>query len=59
MSRSNAVAFVGAQAYPRFARVAFRAEGEGGSVQLTDYLHLDDEGRIARIARFDGGFPAR
>lgn len=58
VSRSASVGptLVGAQAYPKFARVAFRAED--GSAQWTDYLHLDGAGRIVRIARFEGGFPA-
>lgn len=56
---SVAVTLAGAQAYPRFARVAFRTAGEGGAVLSTDYLHLDGEGRIVRIARFAGDFPAR
>lgn len=61
LSRSTSVkpTLAGAQAYPRFARVAFRAEGAGDAVPWTDYLHLDGEGRIVRIARFEGGFPAR
>lgn len=57
-STADGVELVGAQAYPKFARVAFRVEGEGGFVPWTDYLYLDDEGRIARIARFAGDFPA-
>lgn len=54
-SASVDLAIVGAQAYPKFARVAFRADD---GTQWTDYLHLDGAGRIVRIARFEGGFPA-
>lgn len=59
VSRSPSVelTLAGSQAYPRFARVAFHAEGADGSVQWTDYLHLDDAGRVARIARFVGDLP--
>jgi hypothetical protein len=48
-----AVELTGAQAYPRFARVVFGLGGE----QASDYLHLGDDGKIARIARFLGPMP--
>ncbi|HEY6560996.1 MAG TPA: hypothetical protein VI072_27160 [Polyangiaceae bacterium] len=44
---------LGVQRYPKFARIALELEGNA----VTDYLYLDEQGRITRAARFKGDFP--
>jgi hypothetical protein len=51
------VTITGTQVYPRFARTEFELKG-ATTTKVTDYLHLSDDGRITRIARFEGAFPA-
>jgi hypothetical protein len=51
------VTITGTQVYPRFARTEFELSG-ATTTRVTDYLHLDGDGKITRIARFEGGFPA-
>jgi hypothetical protein len=51
------VSIIGTQVYPRFARTEFELRG-ATVTRTTDYLHLDDDGKVIRIARFVGGFPA-
>jgi hypothetical protein len=53
VSAGAAVKITGTQRYPKFARTEFQL----GGATMTDYLHLDGEGKITRIARFEGGFP--
>jgi hypothetical protein len=50
------VTITGTQVYPRFARTEFELRGDS-ITKVTDYVHLGDDGKITRIARFEGGFP--
>jgi hypothetical protein len=47
----------GVQRYAKFARVALELTSGAVVQNVTDYLYLDTEGRITRIARFDGDLP--
>jgi hypothetical protein len=48
----------GTQPYPKHARITFNLAGNNvSSPDVTDYLHLGVDGRITRIARFDGPLP--
>jgi hypothetical protein len=47
----------GVQRYPKFARIALELSGGSLVQNVTDYLYLDAEGRITRIARFEGDLP--
>lgn len=54
-SAAASVTLVGAQAYPKRARLAFDL---GGSREATDFFFLDADGRITRAARFAGPLPS-
>jgi hypothetical protein len=51
------VTVTGTQVYPKYARVEFELSG-ATTTRVTDYMHLGDDGKITRIARFEGGFPS-
>jgi hypothetical protein len=55
MQSAGPIEVTGAQAYPKFARVALsiRANGQDAS----DYVHFGADGKIVRIARFVGPLP--
>ena len=51
------VRMLGTQLYPKFARIELALTTDGIAQNVTDYLYLDAEGRITRIARFAGDLP--
>ncbi len=53
----TAVVVDGAQRYPKFARIALTITSGAGTKSATDYVYLDAESRITRIARFEGAIP--
>lgn len=51
------ITILGTQAYPKFARTEFEVKTGDDVTHGADYLHLDGDGKITRIARFLGEFP--